>query len=695
MSGNLDGVFPGGRVPPVETGATILRLAEHRFAQALAEAGLRLAGPPVADGRLHRVPSADDRRGERAGWYVFHADGVPAGAFGDFRAGLTQSWCAVDVEALDPAARAAHAERMAGARGAREAAQAQIWAEAAARARTLWASCSPADPAHPYLVAKGVPALGARQDPDGNLVLPVHGPDGALWSVQRIPANGGAKRFLAGGRTAGGSWRIDPPGAPPSAGAPPVLYLAEGFATAATVSGCTGAPVVVAYSAGNLAAIARELRRQHPGARLVLAADNDHATEARTGENPGVRHAREAAAATGAEVLVPPFAAGEPGSDWNDFARLHGPERARALLAPPATGLASQLVSAAALAELPVPEQAWLLPDWIPLAETTALYGDGGTGKTLLAQQLMTCVASATPFFGLTPRAGPALGFFCEDSTATLHARQAAICAGTGLPLWSLKALQWLSRKGKDNLLMVFDRDVGRLTPLWTELRALVLELQPVLLVVDTAADTFGGNENVRPQVRQYIQQALTALAEEAGAAVLLCAHPSAAGLAAGTGTGGSTAWSNSVRSRLYFWRDPDTGRRILEVKKANYGKDGGRLELFWSQGLFLPYVQADGALASSDEAGDARRDFLTLLRLCERQQINVGPARQGNYAPRAFAKMGRSLGIQRPPGQYEQAMFELLAAGRIGLVEGFGDTHGRRLGVLDPGTPSEGAPEP
>ena len=39
-------------------------------------------------------------------------------------------------------------------------------------------------------------------------------------------------------------------------------------------------------------------------------------------------------------------------------------------------------------AGLPVPRVEWIWEEWIPLEVVTLLYGDGGTGKTLLAQML-------------------------------------------------------------------------------------------------------------------------------------------------------------------------------------------------------------------------------------------------------------------------------------------------------------------
>lgn len=105
------------------------------------------------------------------------------------------------------------------------------------------------------------------------------------------------------------------------------------------------------------------------------------------------------------------------------------------------------------------------------------------------------------------------------------------------------------------NLLMTFDADgTGRVTPLYEELLAAAKNFGAQVLVIDTAADVFGGNENIRNQVRQFIA-ALTRIAMEIDGAVILCAHPSIDGMSKGHGFAGSTAWNNSVRSRLYLTR--------------------------------------------------------------------------------------------------------------------------------------------
>src|SRR4051812_47561513 len=45
----------------------------------------------IADGAIHRFATNADREDD-AGWYVLHADGIPAGAFGDWREGISETW---------------------------------------------------------------------------------------------------------------------------------------------------------------------------------------------------------------------------------------------------------------------------------------------------------------------------------------------------------------------------------------------------------------------------------------------------------------------------------------------------------------------------------------------------------------------------------------------------------------------------
>src|SRR5579864_4265098 len=76
---------------------------------------------------------------------------------------------------------------------------------------------------------------------------------------------------------------------------------------------------------------------------------------------------------------------------------------------------------------VPFPERPWLVPDWIPMARVTGLYGAGGEGKTLVAQMLATSCAVGKDWLGLTASKCRSLLFFCEDDLDEMQRRQELI----------------------------------------------------------------------------------------------------------------------------------------------------------------------------------------------------------------------------------------------------------------------------
>lgn len=78
-----------------------------QFRAAIAAVGLTPPSMVEADGKLHRFAS-NGKQGDDAGWYVLHGDGIPAGSFGDWRTGVSQTWQANLGRPLTPAEEYAH-----------------------------------------------------------------------------------------------------------------------------------------------------------------------------------------------------------------------------------------------------------------------------------------------------------------------------------------------------------------------------------------------------------------------------------------------------------------------------------------------------------------------------------------------------------------------------------------------------------
>lgn len=308
-----------------------------------------------------------------------------------------------------------------------------------------------------------------------------------------------------------------------------------------------------------------------------------------------------------------------------------------------------------------IPAQRWLVQDWLPVGYVTALYGDGGVGKTLLAQQLATATAAGKPWLGLDVMKCRTMALFCEDATDELHRRQDAINKSLFMSFADLAGdFRWSSRVGKDNTLCVFDsKHQLQATPLLKRIVAAIREFQPQLLIVDTAADTFGGDENTRIEVRRYIALlgALAQLMEEwGGGAVLLCAHPSRTGITSGRGDGGNTAWNNTVRSRLYLSRpddeNADPNARVLTRKKSNYASIDEAITLRWNDGTLSPHADplpdlADTPTDNAERSALARRVFLAALDNCYIDRIPLSKkARAPSYAPRVIAQQPIAAGL-------------------------------------------------
>jgi RecA-family ATPase len=330
-----------------------------------------------------------------------------------------------------------------------------------------------------------------------------------------------------------------------------------------------------------------------------------------------------------------------------------------------------EVVDAYELLSKPAPVRRWQVEDWIPADDVTLLGADGGEGKTTLALQLAFCTVWGFPWLGNTVRQGPVIYITAEEPIPEVHYRLEKIQKGivlTGAPPHPLKII---SLADSDAVLAVpAGPGTMQTTPLFDSVAALVRDLKPVLLILDAAADVFGGNEIDRPQVRSFIR-ILRSVGLANDCAILLLAHPSVDALKTGRGYSGSTHWNNAVRARLYFTtpsigegedkkRDDDV--RELERAKSNRAKRGVKMTLRWHDGFF---GLERGASRGPLDLAEAKAVFLNLLRSYTKQgrKLSDGP-KSGSYAPTMMAReeQGKTIGVAR----LTQAMNALFSEHRI-----------------------------
>lgn len=244
------------------------------------------SGHPVVDGKIHRFGR------EKKAWYVLremdlrNGKRVLTGSFGIWRGDdnnavpVSIDWGGITAEER------AEAERKQIEYQRAEAEQKQRDAEMAAnRARMAWGDAESAADVelHAYLERKRVGCEGTRVDAKGQLLIPArkYSAEGAvLAGLQKITADGN-KRFSSGMDMIGACCLLGKVNQDT-----PLIEIGEGYATCETSRMATGfdTPVMVAFNAGNLLAVAQQLRRDFPSAHLLFLADDDARIVARLRE---------------------------------------------------------------------------------------------------------------------------------------------------------------------------------------------------------------------------------------------------------------------------------------------------------------------------------------------------------------------------------------------------------------------------
>ena len=486
---------------------------EQQLRDAMLDAGLEPPELIELDGKIHRFRSGtrgSGGHGDKPGWYIAFGDGIPAGRFGCWRAGIEQTWRAETGRELTHADQMAHARRMAEAKSLRDAEQARKHEVAADTVELIWSGAQAALTDHPYLDRKRIGVHGARVTGDGRLVVPLYDEDGTLASLQYIDHEGG-KLYHPGGQTGGKFWQIgttDEPG---------TIYLAEGFATAATIHEVTHRPCVAAYSASNLVPVLGILRARHGASQdIVIVADND-------ASSVGQRYAEQASAKHGARVVIPP----NPG-DANDF--VVGGGDLASLLAPI---IDNWLIQADEFAREPAPLR-WLIKHWVQADALIMVHGPSGSGKTFIVLDWALRMASGASEWAGHRVAPSNVVYLAGEGHHGLKGRIAAWKQHHKPPA---PLNMWLSQDGCDlNTMGGYQRVVENIRR---------LPFRPDLIVVDTLHRFLLGDENSAQDAKSMLDSC-AGLMQEFKCSVNLLHHTGVSDEAQHRARG-SSAWRGAL----------------------------------------------------------------------------------------------------------------------------------------------------
>ena len=307
----------------------------------------------------------------------------------------------------------------------------------------------------PYHERKGVELFNAKQIGD-NIVVPIVDISGKRVNKQTITPDG-QKRFDPKPAPVDGCFNVING---PLEG---VCYLAEGWATAASVAQSTSRPAVFCLSGGNLPKVAALLLEERPECKFIVAADNDPA---------GKKAAEEAG--------LPYRAPREEGWDWNDVMVNHGPlavakELKRVRLPKPLFVPLGDL-------EFKAPE--WLIDGMLEANTFSVCFGSPAAGKTFLTLDMALCIATGKNFHSHAVRKGPVF-YIAGEGHNGFARRAAAWSKENGI---SLKGVPFF--KSSRSIVLTDDESVSELMDV---VDSMVQQYgEPQLIVVDTLARSMG-----------------------------------------------------------------------------------------------------------------------------------------------------------------------------------------------------------
>ena len=345
---------------------------------------------------------------------------------------------------------------------------------------------------------------------------------------------------------------------------------------------------------------------------------------------------------------------------------------AQALLKPRPAPFSAVDLSSLGVAAPPATLSWW--GRYLPAGEVTGAGGHGEVGKsTVLGIQLGAHLAVGADFLGHEVRQARVAYYSAEDPPSVVLHRLDKACRLQGLDVDAVRAgFHVLDASEGNGALFIEQRTagvrVGATTPAYSALSQFVAEHEIDVVIIDNTSDVFESDEISRVMVRQFIRS-LAQIVRPRGGSVVLLMHvdkSTARGLSAGSDNySGSTAWHNSVRSRL-FLRSTEEGGLELRHEKCNYGPKHAPIALRWPvDGM----PELDRPLTPVVQGIADRNDLQALLSLIHEfygrgEWVATSPSSPSNAA--RVLSSARAYPKRRKPGEVFEILRDAERAGQL-----------------------------
>lgn len=216
-------------------------------------------------GALVRIADPTDIGQKKSGWYIYHQnETISVAVYGSWKDDKKQEpWYSKERHNMTFDERIEVDNQIKQAQEKQRIERDKVQQEAADDAFKLISELPNATSDNPYIKRKQVRVFKDVKAKGDNLIIPVT-LNGAITSIQTIMPDG-TKRFKTGGRTKGCYFALE--------GDESIVYIAEGYATAASIAEATGNAVYISFSAHNLFETWSAIKDNY--GKVVICGDND------------------------------------------------------------------------------------------------------------------------------------------------------------------------------------------------------------------------------------------------------------------------------------------------------------------------------------------------------------------------------------------------------------------------------------